>query len=145
VQNHTRVVRPRSAENLCSLVIEKGENGIATALGGIGRWNWGYTAVRNYSFTVPTQFGKRWKRQCEFWASIKLTSGDVNTPLWIMVLFIATTVRLTISDRGRLHSRMTTTYRRGTVRGNRGMGRRSPMGYLRPCTTELAGWCHVQS
>jgi hypothetical protein len=33
-----------------------------------------------------------------------------------MVLFIATAVQLTISDRGRLCSRMATTYRRGTVR-----------------------------
>jgi hypothetical protein len=103
---------------------------------------------------VPTQFGKRWQRQCKFWASIKLTGGDVNTPPWIMVLFIATAVRLTISDRGRLRSRMATTYRRGTVRGNRGMGdtaeevtepRRPSVGYLRPRTTELVGWCHVQS
>jgi hypothetical protein len=154
VQSHTRVVRPWSAENLCSLVTEKGENGAATALGGIGRWDWGYTAVKNYSFTVHTQFGKRWQRQCEFWASIKLTGGDVNTSPWSMVLFIAMAVRLTISDHGRLCSRMATTYRRGTVRGNRGMGdttaevtepRRPPVGYLRPCTTELAGWCHVQS
>jgi hypothetical protein len=103
---------------------------------------------------VHTQFGKRWQRQCEFWASIKLTGGDVNTPSWSMVLFIATAVRLMISDRGRLCSHMETTYRRGTVRQNRGMGdtvaevtepRRPPVGYLRPHTTELAGWCHVQS
>ena len=88
------------------------------------------------------------------WASTELTGGDVNTSPWSMVLFIATAVRLTISDHGRLCSRMATTYRRGTVRGNRGMGdtaaevtepRRPPVGYLRPRTTELAGWCHVQS
>jgi hypothetical protein len=48
--------------DLCSPVTEKGENGAATALGGIGRWDWGYTVVRNYSFTVLTQFGKRWQR-----------------------------------------------------------------------------------
>jgi hypothetical protein len=103
---------------------------------------------------VHTQFGKRWQRQCEFWASIKLTGGDVNTSPWSMVLFIATTVQLTTSDRGRLCSRMATTYRRGTVRGNRGMGdtaaevtepQRPSMGYLWPRTTELLGWCHVQS
>jgi hypothetical protein len=40
--------------DLCSLVTEKGENGVTTALGGIGRWDWGYTVVRNYSFTVHT-------------------------------------------------------------------------------------------
>ena len=71
-----------------------------------------------------------------------------------MALFIATSVRLTISDRGRLCSRMATTYRRGTVRGNRGMGdttaevtepRRPPVGYLRPRTARFAGWCHVRS
>jgi hypothetical protein len=39
-----------------------------------------------------------------------------------MALFIATSVRLTISDRGRLCSRMETTYRRGTVREDQGMG-----------------------
>jgi hypothetical protein len=46
----------------------------------------------------------------------------VNTPPWSMVVFIATVVRLMISDHGRLCSRMATTYRRGTVRGNRSMG-----------------------
>jgi hypothetical protein len=88
------------------------------------------------------------------WASTELTGGDVNTSSWPMVLFIATAVRLTIGDRGRLCSRMATTYRRGTVRGNRGMGDtaakvtepwRLPVGYLRPRTTEFVGWCHVQS
>jgi hypothetical protein len=78
-------------------------------------------AVKNYSFTEHTQFGKRWQRQCKFWASIKLTGGDVNTPQWSMVLFIATAVRLMISDRGRLCSRMATTYRRGTVMEEQGM------------------------
>jgi hypothetical protein len=74
-----------------------------------------------YRFTVHTQFGKRRQRQFEFWASIKLTGGDVNTSLWFMVLFIATAVRLMISDRGRLYSRMATTYRRGTIREEQGM------------------------
>jgi hypothetical protein len=86
--------------DLCSLVIEKGENGVATTLGGIERWDWGYTTVRHCSFTVHTQFGKRWQRLCEFWALIKLTGGDVNTPPWIMVLFIATAVRLAIHGHG---------------------------------------------
>jgi hypothetical protein len=45
----------------------------------------------------------------------------VNTSPWSMALFIATVVRLTISDRGRLCSRMATTYRRGTVREEQGM------------------------
>jgi hypothetical protein len=70
---------------------------------------------------VQTQFGKRWQRQCEFWTLIKLTGGDVNTPPWSMVLFIATAVRLTISDCGRLCSRMTTTYIRGIVSEEQGM------------------------
>jgi hypothetical protein len=106
---------------LCSPVTEKGENGAATTLSGIGRRDWANTAVRNYSFTVQTQIGKRWKWQCEFWAAIKLTSGDVNTSSWFMAPFIATAVRLTISDRGRLCLRMVTTYRRGTVREEQGM------------------------
>jgi hypothetical protein len=102
-------------------VTEKGENGASTALSEIGRWDWGNTAVRNYSFTVHTQIGKRWQRQCEFWAAIKLTGGDVNTSPWFMAPFIATAVRLTINDRGRLCLRMVTTYRRGTVREEQGM------------------------
>jgi hypothetical protein len=38
-----------------------------------------------------------------------------------MALFIATAVQLTINDRGRLCSRMATTYRRGIVREEQGM------------------------
>jgi hypothetical protein len=45
----------------------------------------------------------------------------VNTSTWSMALFIATAVWLTISDRGRLCSRMETMYRRGTVREEQGM------------------------
>jgi hypothetical protein len=78
-------------------------------------------AVRNYSFTVHTQFGKRWQGQCEFWASIKLIGGDVSTSLWFMAPFIATAVQLTISDCERLCLRMVTMYRRGTVREEQGM------------------------
>jgi hypothetical protein len=107
--------------DLCSPVTEKGENGTTTALGEIGRWDWGYMAVRNYSFTVHTQFGKRWQGQCEFWASIKLIGGDVSTSLWFMAPFIATAVQLTISDCERLCLRMVTMYRRGTVREEQGM------------------------
>ena len=43
-----------------------GENGVATALGEIGGGDWGYTAVRNCSFTVHTQFERRGRRLCEF-------------------------------------------------------------------------------
>jgi hypothetical protein len=52
----------------------------------------------------------------------QLTGGDVNTSPWFIALFIATAVRLMISDRGRLCLRMVTTYRRGTVREEQGMG-----------------------
>jgi hypothetical protein len=45
----------------------------------------------------------------------------VNTSPWFMAPFIATAVRLTISDRRRLCLRMITTYRRGTVREEQGI------------------------
>jgi hypothetical protein len=45
---------------------EKGEIGVAAALGKIGRWDRGYTAVRGCAFTVHNRFGRRWRGQCEF-------------------------------------------------------------------------------
>jgi hypothetical protein len=45
---------------------EKGENGVAAALGKIGRWDRGYRAIRGYAFTVRNRFGRRWRGQCEF-------------------------------------------------------------------------------
>jgi hypothetical protein len=36
-----------------------GENGVAAALGEIGGGDWGYTAVRNCSFIMHTQFERR--------------------------------------------------------------------------------------
>ena len=45
---------------------EKGENGVAVALGEIGRWDRGYRTVRDCAFTVLNQFGRRWRGQCEF-------------------------------------------------------------------------------
>jgi hypothetical protein len=36
---------------------EKGENGVAAALGEIGRWDRGYRTVRGCAFTVRKQFG----------------------------------------------------------------------------------------
>jgi hypothetical protein len=49
------------------------------------------------------------KRIPRIWASTGLTDEDVNTSPWSMLLFIATAVRLTISDRGLHCSRMATT------------------------------------
>jgi hypothetical protein len=48
----------------------KGKTGVAAALGEIEGGDWGYTAVRNYSFTVQTQFGRRGQRQRKFWIAI---------------------------------------------------------------------------
>jgi hypothetical protein len=48
-------------------VTEKRENVVATSSGGIRRSCWGYTIAKGYRFTVHTQFGERWRRQCEFW------------------------------------------------------------------------------
>ena len=45
---------------------KKGENGVAAALGEIGRWDRGYTVVRDCAFTVRNQFGRKWRGQCEF-------------------------------------------------------------------------------
>jgi hypothetical protein len=39
---------PRSAENSCSPVFEKGENVVATSSGGIRRSCWGYTDAKGY-------------------------------------------------------------------------------------------------
>jgi hypothetical protein len=61
------------------------------------------------------------ERISRIWAATELIGGDANTSPWSMVLFIATAVQLTISDRGRLCSRMATMYRRGTVREEQGM------------------------
>jgi hypothetical protein len=94
------VVWPRSTEDLGSSVTEKGENGVVVALGEIGAGDWGYTAVRNYSFTVHIQFGRMGQRQREFWISINSLGGGVHTPLWFMVPFIATVVRLAIYGHG---------------------------------------------
>jgi hypothetical protein len=85
---------------VCLLVTGKGENGAAMALGGIGRWDWGYTVVRNYSFTMHNQFWERWQRQCEFWTSIKLTGEVVSVSPGFMALFIGTVVWLTIHGHG---------------------------------------------
>jgi hypothetical protein len=57
---------------LCSSEIERGGDGVAAALGEIGRWDRGYTAVRDCSFTVHNQFEGR-RRQCEFLVLLKLT------------------------------------------------------------------------
>jgi hypothetical protein len=48
------------------------------------------------------------ERISRIWAATELIGGDANTSPWSMALFIATAVRLTISDRGRLCSRMAT-------------------------------------
>jgi hypothetical protein len=79
---------------------ELGKNGTATALGEIRGEDWGYTTVRNYSFTVHIQFGRRGQRQREFWISINSLGGGVHTPPWFMVPFIATAVRLAIYGHG---------------------------------------------
>jgi hypothetical protein len=57
---------------LCSPETGKGENGVAAALGEIGRWDWGYRAVRDCSFTVHNQFEERRRRQCKFLVLLKL-------------------------------------------------------------------------
>jgi hypothetical protein len=106
LEQHSRGAEPYQSGpatergDLCSPVTGKGENGVAMALGEIGRRNWGYTAVRNYSFTVHTQFQERWRRQCEFWVFLKLAVEAVSALLWSMPLFKATADRLAISGRG---------------------------------------------
>jgi hypothetical protein len=91
---------PRSAENCGLPVTEDGENGVAASLGEIGWRDWGYTAIRDCSFTVLNQFGRRGQRQCEFWTLINTLGGGVHTPPWIIVLFIATATRLAIFGHG---------------------------------------------
>jgi hypothetical protein len=41
-------------------------NGVATALGEIGRWDRGYRVIRGCAFTVRNRFGSKVRRQCEF-------------------------------------------------------------------------------
>jgi hypothetical protein len=82
------------------LVTEKGGNGVAVVLGEIWVGDWGYTAVRNYSFTVHIQFGRRGQRQREFWIAINSLGGGVHTPPWFIALFIATAVWLAFSGHG---------------------------------------------
>jgi hypothetical protein len=41
-------------------------NGVAVVSGGNRGSRWGYTAAKDYQFTVHYQFGER-RRHCEFW------------------------------------------------------------------------------
>jgi hypothetical protein len=66
----------------------------------LGGWDWGYTEVRDCSFTVHNQFGRRGQRQCEFWTLINSLGGGVHTPSWITVLFIVMVTWLAISGHG---------------------------------------------
>jgi hypothetical protein len=82
----------------CLSETEKGENGVAAALGEIGRWVRGYTAIRGCTFTVRNQFGGKWRGQCEFWVLRKHAVEVVSSSPWFMPLFKAT------ADRRSLHA-----------------------------------------
>jgi hypothetical protein len=47
--------------------VRRGGMGVAADSGGNRGPRRGYTAVRDYQFTVHYQFGERRRRQCEFW------------------------------------------------------------------------------
>jgi hypothetical protein len=76
-------------------------------------WNWevrlGLHSRKGLWFHRALPILGEVERIPRIWASTELTGGDVNTSPWSMVLFIATAVRLTISDRGLHCSRMATT------------------------------------
>jgi hypothetical protein len=70
------------------------------ALGEIEGGDWGYMVVKDYSFTVQIQFGRRGRRHHEFWIAISALDGGVHASSWFMVPFIATASQLMISGRG---------------------------------------------
>jgi hypothetical protein len=77
----------------------KGGNGVTVALGEIGRWDRGYRAIRGCAFTVRNRFGRRWRRQCEFWVLLALAVEAVSASPWFMPLYKATAGRQAISGR----------------------------------------------